>query len=117
MNTSLLAARIYNPIMPGIYPDVDEAPSLLSDTLNKIITIFFIVGGVAFFFMLVMGGIKWMTSSGDKEKLEAAKKQITSAIIGIVIIFLIFVIFNLIETLFGVNLLNFSLPTFGQSGI
>jgi cytochrome bd-type quinol oxidase subunit 2 len=114
MNSSLLAARIYNPIMPEIHPEMEDAPSLLGDTLNKIITLFFIVGGVAFFFMIVLGGIKWMTSGGDKEKLEGARKQITSAVVGLVVFLLIFAIINLIETLFGVNLLNFSLPTFGQ---
>ena len=100
---------IHNPVIPQT-PKMEEAPAFLSQTLTNILTIVFISAGVTFFFMFAVGGIRWITSGGDKEKVEAAKKQISSAIIGLVLIFLIFAVVNLIETFFGVNLFNFSLP-------
>ena len=36
--------------------------------------------------MLIMGGIEWITSGGDKAKYEAARKRITAAIVGLVLI-------------------------------
>jgi cytochrome bd-type quinol oxidase subunit 2 len=101
--------QIHNPVIPQT-PKMEEAPTFLSQTLTNILTIMFIGAGVTFFFMFAVGGIKWIISGGDKEKIEAAKKQISSAIIGLVLIFLIFAVVNLIEIFFGVNLFNFSLP-------
>jgi len=101
--------QIHNPVIPKT-PKMEEAPAFLSQTLTNILTIIFISAGVTFFFMFAVGGIKWIISGGDKEKIEAAKKQISSAIIGLVLIFLIFAVVNLIEIFFGVNLFNFSLP-------
>ncbi|MFA6392172.1 MAG: pilin [Patescibacteria group bacterium] len=38
--------------------------------------------------MILIGGFKWMTAGGNEEKIESAKKLLTSAIIGLVIILL-----------------------------
>lgn len=38
--------------------------------------------------MILIGGFKWMTAGGNEEKIESAKKLLTAAIIGLVIILL-----------------------------
>lgn len=38
--------------------------------------------------MILIGGFKWMTAGGNEEKVESAKKLLTAAIIGLVIILL-----------------------------
>ncbi len=38
--------------------------------------------------MIIIGGIRWMTSGGNEEQLELAKKTISSAVVGIVIVLL-----------------------------
>lgn len=38
--------------------------------------------------MILIGGFKWMTAGGNEEKIESAKKLLTSAIIGLVIVLL-----------------------------
>ena len=48
-------------------------------------------GGVAVLF-LIYGGFQYITSRGNEEQTEAAKKTITAAIIGIVIIIMAFAI-------------------------
>jgi len=55
--------------------------------------------------------VKWLSSSGDKVKLESAQKQISSGLVGLVILLSSFAVIKLIETLFGIDLLNFNLPT------
>jgi len=72
---------------------------------------FFIGGAIIFFIMLLSGGIRWIASGGDKTRLEGARGQITHALIGLVILLSAFAIIKLIGTLFGVDLLNLSLPT------
>jgi hypothetical protein len=71
-----------------------------------------VVAAIVFFFMLVIGGIKWIMSGGDKAKTEDARNQITSALIGLVIVFAAWAIIQLISTFFGgLNILDLKLPT------
>jgi len=67
------------------------------------------IAAVAFFFMFVIGGIKWITSGGDKGKVQAAQSQITAGLVGLVIVFAAWAILSIIENFFGVNLRSFDL--------
>lgn len=71
-----------------------------------------IVAAIAFFFILILGGIKWITSGGDKGRTEAARSQITAALIGLVIVFASWAILNIVENFFQVNLRSFNLNLF-----
>ena len=44
--------------------------------------------GIVFIIILLYGGVIWMTSGGDDEKVAKAKKTIINAIIGLIIILL-----------------------------
>jgi len=66
---------------------------------------------LVFFVVLVLGGVRWITSKGDKAEVENARNQITHALIGLAIIFVAWAILKLIETMFGVDLLNLTIPT------
>jgi hypothetical protein len=105
---TLINLQIHNPLLPK--PSVDQAPALLGQTLSNILTLLFIGAGLAFFFLFVIGGLKWITSAGEKEKVEGAKKQITSAIVGLILILSIFAVIGFLNQLFGVNLVEFNLP-------
>ena len=59
--------------------------------------------------MLILGGIKWITSGGDRGKVESARGQITAGFIGLVIVFAAWAILNIIENFFGVNLRSFNI--------
>jgi len=50
---------------------------------------------------LLWGGIEWITSAGDKGKLENARNRITNAILGITIIAITFAIYLIIRTFLG----------------
>lgn len=74
--------------------------------ISGIIRLLVIVAAVLFFLWLVLGGIKWITSGGDKAKTEEARQQITAALVGLVIVFSAWAIAQLINTLFKVDLFN-----------
>ena len=38
--------------------------------------------------MMILGGFMWMASGGDEERLEKAKKTISSSVVGLVVILL-----------------------------
>lgn len=74
------------------------------------ISIVLIVAALLFFFMLIMGGIRWIMSGGEKGNVENARKQITNALIGLAIIFVAWAIVRLMGSIFGVDLLEMTIP-------
>lgn len=54
-----------------------------------------VVGSIAVLF-LIIGGFRYVTAHGNEEQAEAAKKTITSAIIGLVVVVLSFAIVTII---------------------
>ena len=84
----------------------------LGAVIGFIVTIAFIIAILVALIYLIWGGIKWITSGGDKANVETARNQIIAAIIGLLIVFLAFFILNLILGLFGLNLFDLTLPKF-----
>lgn len=76
------------------------------------ISLIMLVVALIFFFMLIWGGLKWVTSEGDQKKVEAARAQITNALIGLAIVFAAWAIVKLIQAIFGVDILNLNIKSF-----
>jgi len=72
---------------------------IVSNLINLILVIAF----VAFLFLLLLGGIQWITSGGDKELLAKAKGKLTSAIVGIIIVISAWAILSLVRNFFGLT--------------
>lgn len=93
-----------------------QAGQLGSIVASAITFIFVIVAIVALGF-LVWGGFKWLTSEGDKNAVEGARNHIVNAIIGLIVIFLSYLVVNVLLAFFTggkVTLINLQLPTIGQ---
>jgi len=93
----------------GAFSDAKDLtiPGMVSGFLGLVL----VIAGLAFFFILVIGGIKWILSGGDKAHTEGARNQITAALVGLVIVFSAWAIVQLIDTFFGVNILKLDLPS------
>jgi hypothetical protein len=83
----------------------------LGGIVSAFITFLLIIAVLVSLFYLVYGGIRWVTSGGDKAKVENARNHIIAAIIGLVIAFLAFFILSLILGIFGLSLNKLTLPT------
>ena len=81
--------------------------------VSGLIKMALVVTAIVFFFILVVGGIKWIASGGDKAQTESARNQITAALVGLVIVFAAWAIIALIQTFFGINIFQLSIPTAG----
>ncbi len=79
--------------------------------VSALITLIMVVAALAFVFMLITGGIRWMLAGGKKEKVDEAKTQLINAFIGIFIVFAAWAIVNLVSLFFGIELLSFEIPT------
>jgi hypothetical protein len=69
----------------------------LSSLILRIINLALMVVGLIAVLFLIIGGFRYITSAGNEETAENAKKIIINAIIGIVIIILSFVIVRVIS--------------------
>ncbi len=103
-------AQIQNPVLGPI--GNQSGVSFFQKFIPAAINLTFVAASVIFLFMLIFGAIQWISSGGDKQALENAKGRITNALIGIVILFALFAIVNLISNFFGgVSILNLSIPS------
>jgi len=121
MNPGIVFAATPAPVPTG---DIDLAPQgnfanlatiSASSLVSGAIKLILVVAALLFFFMLVIGGIQWIVSGGDKAGSENARKRITSALVGLAIVFAAWAIITLVKTLFGVDIINLTIPSFQPS--
>jgi len=79
--------------------------------VSSFVLILLTVSSILFLFNLLFGGIRWMLSGGEKERVDRAKRQLINALIGLVIVFSAFAIVDLINVFFGINLFLLEIPT------
>lgn len=90
---------------PGNIPNVGISP-----ILQTAVTLLFIAAVLLTLFFLIYGGISFIISGGDKQKVAAARLKLTYAVVGLIIVLLSFFIVNVIGGIFGINLLNVPIP-------
>lgn len=108
VNKLLSAGTISNPTFKGSPLDgLQSSPTaFLVKFIPNAIGLCFVVASIIFLFMMLIGGIQWISSGGDKQGLEAARGKISNALIGMVILFATFAIISLIQTFFGIQILT-----------
>lgn len=77
-----------------------------SDLLNNIIPNVYIAGGLVIFFMILFGGFTIIANAGNKDKIADGTKTITSAIIGLLVLFASYWIIQIIQVVTGVSILS-----------
>lgn len=107
---NLLAENAINIVPSDQFADLNSIT--LSSLISGLITLVLVVAAIIFFFMLIVGGLRWILSGGDKASTEAARNQITAALIGLVIVFGAFAIAQVVQSLFGISIFNLTLPSF-----
>lgn len=83
-----------------------EGPFSFGGIMEWILAVTFIIIILATFGYLIYGGFMWMTSQGDKQKVESARKIITYSIVGLIVSLSSIVIVRAIGIAFGADLLN-----------
>ena len=80
---------------PGVPSDIGQTGSLIS----SIIRFFIIIGGLFTLWSFLSGGFKYITSNGDKTKVQEAGNMITMSIVGLVIMAASFVVIAIVSRL------------------
>lgn len=80
-----------------------------SGIISTIINIMLGGAGIIAFIFLLWGGLQWILAGGDKEGTEKARKKITSALIGLAIVFSAYALLFLVRAFFGIDLIELNL--------
>lgn len=98
------------PTLPGFKELCEFTEKGFGNVVGTFITLAFVLAVLIALAFLVFGGIKWITSGGDKTAVEGARNTIVAAIIGLVIVFFSYFILNIILNLFKLELKDLQLP-------
>lgn len=63
-----------------------QAADRVNSLLTQIINIFSVIVGIIAVFMIIFGGLKYITSGGDSGNVSSAKNTIIYALVGLVIV-------------------------------
>lgn len=87
---SLLLTALVNPSLVFAQSDVTKIQTFIQNVIQILVTF----GGLLAAGFFVYGGIRYITSSGNPESLDQAKKTILYSAIGLVIVLGAFVLSN-----------------------
>ncbi|MBP9802556.1 hypothetical protein KBC40_03125 [Patescibacteria group bacterium] len=87
------AIELYNPLCEkGSKDCINSFPQLVNSAIRGILGI---TGAIALV-MIVIGGITWMTSAGNADRVRRGKDTLLWSILGLLIIFLSYAIINFV---------------------
>jgi len=97
---------------------INQPPNIKIGDIGKLISalvgVLLILSALIAFFYLILGGISWITSGGDKAAMETARNKITHAIVGLIIVGAAWAVMILVQNFLGVQIiggvLNFPTP-------
>lgn len=95
-------AQDFNVTRPEKLVTVDN----LGQVVSAVAGVMIIVAAIAAFLFLIIGGIQWITSGGDKAGMEAARNRITAAIVGLIIVASAWALMYLLGQFIGFNILE-----------
>lgn len=107
-NAPICSSAPQPPVTPG--GDIESRLGWPFGNLGSLITTFLqvatLAAGLLLLVYLILGGIKYITSSGDEKQITSAKGMITSAVVGLVIITAAYAITAIIEKVFGIRIIG-----------
>ena len=97
-------AAIENPAIGSIGSgDAGTAAATLFANIWKAIVV---IAGIAFIIYFAWGALSWLTSGGDKAKVEEAREKISNATIGLILVAASVAITTTIGLLFDIHFLT-----------
>lgn len=78
----------------------------LGNLIGSLIQVALIAAGLLVFIFLIIGGIQYMNSGGDKAAAEKARDRITYAFLGLIIVVGAYAIGIILQKVFGIQILG-----------
>lgn len=97
-------------------PEGGVSPSTpIGVVISNALTLLFSAAALVVLFMMAFGAFQWITSGGDKDAIDKARKRIISALIGLALLALAYLIAVIASNITGIDLFNLKLPRLDQS--
>jgi len=74
--------------------------------INALLSLVMVISALLVFLVLILSAFQWITSGGDKGKVDGARSRITAAIIGLIIVSASYAILTLVLRFLGFSDLN-----------
>lgn len=78
----------------------------IGQLISAVVGTLLIIAALMAFLFLIMGGLQWITSGGDKAAMETARNKITHAIVGLIIVGAAWAVMMLVQNFLGVNIIG-----------
>ncbi|PIS23144.1 hypothetical protein COT49_01645 [candidate division WWE3 bacterium CG08_land_8_20_14_0_20_40_13] len=85
---------------------IGSSTSGFGETVNALISAAFVIGGLAFVVVFIMGAFSYITSAGDEKMLEKARNSMWDGVVGFVILAVTFLVVDIISNIFGFPILG-----------
>ncbi len=82
----------------------------IGQVVSAVVGILLLIAAVLAFLYLILGGIQWITSGGDKSGMETARNRITAAVVGLIIVAASWAVMLLIGQFIGFDILKGNVP-------
>jgi hypothetical protein len=77
---------------------------------TRVLNVALLISAILVFAYLVLGGVQWITSGGDKGKTDAARSKITAALVGLAIVASAYALMQVVAYFFGIDVFNPQIP-------
>lgn len=79
--------------------------TLLADVVARLLLFAILSAGIFFLVRLISAGYTYLTSLGDSAKIQSATKEITHALIGLLVILSSYFVIQILQVIFGLKIL------------
>lgn len=104
-NIPQAVSTVFGLIQP---PEFIDQIGFGGEGINRILDVFvlliFSVGTIIFLFMILVSAVQWISSGGDKEAIAGARKRVTNAVIGLILLAVAFMLLRIIGTVLNLKL-------------
>jgi hypothetical protein len=109
MFLNLLSQRLYNPQI------IEQITNFtVWEYINRLFPILvalaFIICIIVSVILIIIGGIRWITSGGNKETIISARDTVTDGVIGLALLLSLYVVIQFINLIFRINIGGFGTP-------
>lgn len=114
MNLLTLTLESLEGFSSGFTAPAADPANRLSAAVSNIVAVITIFAGLSFLIWFVVGALTWITAADQADKLTKAKNQMSSALIGLIIVILTIPFVYLIGKILGIDILNISGTIFSR---
>jgi len=75
----------------------------LAEGVGRLMMPAFTIAGLALIFFIVFGAFKFLTSAGDKNAIADGRNMIIHAIIGFILLMMLFLVLQFLPQVFGIQ--------------